>query len=274
MTYLENADWNQYHGNFWATVDSQCLPGTTAAAGSTPKPGLLNGSPFAGGADLGGRYGAVGFAFQPGHGQSLVADKAWFLFDDEVVCLGSGITSTDGIKIETIIENRKLDAAGDNLLTVNGVAQPTAAPWSAARNGVSWMHLAGSVRGADIGYYFPDPRGISLDFIREARTSRWSAVGVGPAASVTDSYLTVGNSHGVSPTGAGYAYILLPNHTAAQVAAYAMAPVVSVLANDANVSAVRDARLGRAARCSGRTAASAWRRARLPPSSPAIENRW
>ncbi|MBE7156815.1 MAG: polysaccharide lyase 8 family protein, partial [Rhodospirillales bacterium] len=239
MTYLDNADWNQFNGNFWATVNPQRLPGTTVTAGSTPTQGLANGSTFAGGADLGGLYGAVGFTLQPGGGQSLVANKAWFLFDDEVVCLGSGITSTGGVKVETIIENRKLNAAGSNALTVGGATQPTTRPWSSAQNGVSWMHLAGSVPGADIGYYFPG--GANLDFTRETRTGSWSAIGVGSTASVSDSYLTVGQSHGVSPAGGSYAYVLLPNYTAAQTAAYAAAPVATVLENDANVSAVRDA---------------------------------
>ena len=242
MTYLDNADWNQYNGNFWATVNPQRLPGTTVAAGTTPAQSQANGSAFAGGVDLGGLYGAVGFVLQPGRGQTLVANKAWFLFDDKEVCLGSGITSTGGARVETIIENRKLNAAGDNLLTVGGVAQPSVRPWTSAQGGVPWMHLAGSVPGADVGYHFPG--GADLDLTREARTGSWSAVGVGPAAPVTDSYLTVGNSHGTNPAGAGYAYVLLPGYTAPQVAAYAAAPAATVLENDANASAVREARLG------------------------------
>ncbi len=242
MTYLDNADWNQYNGTFWCTVDSERLPGTTVTAGSTPAQSLRNGSTFAGGADLGGLYGAVGFTLQPGNGQTLVANKAWFLFDDEVVCLGSGITSTDGVKIETIIENRKLDTAGDNLLTIGGVAQPTTLPWSSTQ-GVSWMHLAGSVAGSDIGYYFPG--GTTLSLIREARTGSWSELDATKSTTpATDNYLTAVDSHGASPSAGSYQYVLLPNYTAAQVAAYAAAPVSSVLENDTNVSAVRDAALG------------------------------
>ena len=243
MAYLDDADWNQYNGTFWATVNAQRLPGTTVTTGVTPTQGQRNVSTFAGGADLGGLYGAVGFTLQPGNGQTLVANKAWFIFDDEEVCLGSGITSTDGVKVETIIENRKLNAAGNNLLTIGGAAQPTTLPWSSTVNGVSWMHLAGSVSGADIGYYFPS-RSTNLDFTRESRMSSWSAIGTGSTASVTDTYLTVGDSHGVSPSGANYAYVLLPNYSVAQVAAYAAAPVATVLENDADVSAARDAKLG------------------------------
>ena len=40
-------------------------------------------------------------------GRELEANKSWFLFDGEVVALGSGIRSTaEGKTVETIVENR------------------------------------------------------------------------------------------------------------------------------------------------------------------------
>ena len=45
------------------------------------------------------------------------------MFDDEVVCLGAGITSASGNDIATTIENYKIDSAGDNALTVDGTVQ-------------------------------------------------------------------------------------------------------------------------------------------------------
>jgi len=44
----------------------------------------------------------------PHHESSLMAKKAWFMFDDEVVALGSDINANDGFEVQTIIENRKL----------------------------------------------------------------------------------------------------------------------------------------------------------------------
>ncbi len=105
------------------------------------------------------------------------------------------------------------------------------------------MHLAGSVAGSDIGYYFPG--GTTLSLIREARTGSWSELDATKSTTpATDNYLTAVDSHGASPSAGSYQYVLLPNYTAAQVAAYAAAPVSSVLENDANVSAVRDSKLG------------------------------
>ena len=242
LLYLENADWNQYNGNFWATVNSSRLPGTTVNATTVLGENKANGSTFAGGATLNRLYGAVGFILQPGNGLTLVANKSWFFFDDQVVCLGSGITSTDAALVETIVENRRLNSSGSNGLTVNGTAQSTALGWSAAPTAVRSMHLAGSVGGADIGYYFPTPATLSL--LREKRTSSWSTLDASKStASVSDNYLTAVLAHGIDPAAASYGYTLLPGMSAALVAAYAAAPTVTVLQNDANAAAVYNAKL-------------------------------
>lgn len=72
---------------------------------------------------------------------TLSGKKSWFMFDDEIVALGAGITSTDNRKVETIVDNRKLKASGDNVLTVNGEAKPSALGWSESMNQVHWAHL-------------------------------------------------------------------------------------------------------------------------------------
>ena len=48
-------------------------------------------------------YGAVAFDFQSSR-SDLKARKAWFFFDDEYVCLGTGINSTSGDSIVTTVE--------------------------------------------------------------------------------------------------------------------------------------------------------------------------
>lgn len=44
----------------------------------------------------------------PLHDCSLMAKKSWFMFDDEVVALGSDINANDGFEVQTVVENRKL----------------------------------------------------------------------------------------------------------------------------------------------------------------------
>ncbi|MDF2989793.1 MAG: hypothetical protein K0S37_307, partial [Microbacterium sp.] len=129
MTYVYNNDLSQFNDNFWPTVDSYRLPGTTVLQNTTQTANSRNDKTWVGGTEILGQYGVTGMELHP-VGKSLEAKKSWFMFDDEVVALGAGISSTDGIVTETIVENRKLNGLGDNALTVNGVAEPTALGWS------------------------------------------------------------------------------------------------------------------------------------------------
>ena len=45
----------------------------------------------------------------------LKGKKSWFMFDDEIVCLGAGITNKNmELPVETTIENKKLRKDGSN----------------------------------------------------------------------------------------------------------------------------------------------------------------
>ncbi|TFW16805.1 polysaccharide lyase family 8 super-sandwich domain-containing protein [Duganella callida] len=249
MSYLYNADLTQYGDDYWPTVDARRLAGTTTdhSGSGTPAAWKNSGNPrnTVGAAALNGRYAAVAFDFASANvtGSTLSGKKAWFLFGDRSVALGAGIASSGGASVETIVENRKLNSAGDNALTVNGAAKPTSAGWSESMNAVSWAHLAGSVAGSDIGYYFPDAPAVSG--LRESRSGAWSDINTGGStASVSNNYLSLALQHGANPTAGVYSYVLLPNRSAAQTAAYAAAPTVSVLERSTSASAAADSALG------------------------------
>src|SRR5258708_25590616 len=107
MAYLATADLAQFSGAWWPTVDPQRLPGTTVIAGSTARQSQLGGSNAVGGTSLDG-YSAAMMLLQP-DGRQLSARKSWFLFDDELVALGSDIRGTG--TVETIGHNRRLTSA-------------------------------------------------------------------------------------------------------------------------------------------------------------------
>jgi hyaluronate lyase len=244
MTYLYNGDLAQFSDNFWPTVNPYRLPGTTVdtrlranASGQSYRSSCK----WVGGTSLGG-YGVAGMQLDAWN-SSLVAKKSWFMFDDEIVALGAGITCSDSRPIETIIENRKLTDAAENPFTVNGELQPVSLGWSATVSNVSWAHLAGNVPGADLGYYFP--RAATVNALREARTNAWSEINgkSGPTNLYTRNYLTLWLGHGTKPANATYAYVLLPNKTSADVEAYAASPDITILTNSTQAQAVRESRL-------------------------------
>jgi hyaluronate lyase len=246
MTYLYNANLTAFSDNYWPTVNPRRLPGITVDAGQSRADAsgqaYLSTNAWVGGATL-DRYGAAGMQLKS-YGNSLVAQKSWFMFDDEIVCLGAGISSTDNRPIETIVENRKLSyPGGAEPFTVNGVIAPSTPGWSNALAGVSWAHLAGYLGGDDIGYYFPQP--VTLQALREARTGSWSDINAGGSTNlITRNYLTLWFAHGNNPVNATYAYALLPNRSAREVEDYAASPQFTVLANTPTAQAVQETTLG------------------------------
>ncbi|MEV4089774.1 polysaccharide lyase family 8 super-sandwich domain-containing protein, partial [Nonomuraea fuscirosea] len=140
--------------------------------------------------------------------------KSWFCLDSAVVALGSGVTSTDGRRIETVVENRATRAE----------------PYL----GDGWAHLPGAG-----GYVFD---GVST--LVETRTGRWRDINAGDdtegaADLVSRRYVTFWYDHGVDPCDAAYAYVLLPNATRERTRSFHRARPARVLANTRDVQAVR-----------------------------------
>ncbi|MDR0405629.1 MAG: polysaccharide lyase 8 family protein [Clostridiales bacterium] len=248
MTYLYNSDLAQYDDGYFATVDRYRLPGTTVVKHTTQRADAFT-NHFAGGAEHAGRYGVSAMRYEAaedtaGGKHTLTADKAWFMLDDEIVCLGADITSaTAGDDIETVIENRKLNALGENRFTVNGVTKPQYPGYAESIRSVSWAHLEGNpslLRGkaaSGIGYYFPTA--VTIDAKREARTDSWRSVNAtASTALLTRNYLSMSAAHGTTPSGKTYAYVLLPDRSAEDTARYAANPDIEVVANDALAQAV------------------------------------
>ncbi|WP_165390743.1 polysaccharide lyase family 8 super-sandwich domain-containing protein [Pseudoduganella lutea] len=249
MTYLYNGDLLQYGGNYWATVDMGRLAGTTTDRSGSGEPVAWkfygNTKNTVGGAELDERFATVAMDFATLNvtGTTLAGKKAWFLFGDRVVAVGTGIASTGGARVETIVDNRALNAAGDNALTIDGGARPPSPGWSEAVSGAGWAHLEGNAAAADIAWVFPD-RPV-LAGLRETRTGSWRTVNkAGSTDSVSASYLSQALDHGVNPAGAAYTYIVLPNRTPQQAAAFAAANPVTVLERSTSAIAVRDSEQG------------------------------
>ena len=168
MLYLYNSDLTQFDDDFWPTVDPRRLPGTTIdvsqvrepASGQSEAPATT----WVGGASL-GAYGAAGMQLRA-WGSTLTAKKSWFMFDREVVCLGSDICSGDSRPIETVVENRLLHGGGDKTLTVDGTEKIRRA----------W--LVRGYAGGDLGSLGdPDGRGGYRLFLPGACQAAWIARG-------------------------------------------------------------------------------------------------
>lgn len=241
-TYLYLGDQNQYADGYWATVDPHRLAGITTdhteGTISSTWNAHTSSRSWVGGSFL-DLSGSTGMDFQ-GENSTLSAKKSWFTFGDVIVALGTEITSDTGKDTETIVENRKLSAAGDNLLLVNGTDYGAAG--SNQISDARWAWLEGNTAGGSdtTGYYFPDGQGITVT--REVRTASWKDINSNaPNDALTRSYASIAVPHGNNPQEAAYSYVILPGYDRAATQAYAQNPDVEILSNTGTVQAVRHA---------------------------------
>jgi hyaluronate lyase len=245
MTYLyiSNNVETQFSGDFWPTVDPYHLPGTTAEiatlANSTNE-ARTTGQPWVGGAQVKNTYGVAGMSLH-GLSTTLFAKKSWFMFDNEIICLGAGITSGDSSEVDTTVENRRLGNPITSSFTLNGTNITPTIGWSSGLPGSrpSWCALSGTG-----GYYFPAGN-TNLQAAFTANTGSWSQINSGDSGtSYTDDYLKLWLNHGVQPANATYSYVVLPGMNTTSISNYALNPDVVIITNTPFVQAVKKPSLG------------------------------
>lgn len=262
MTFIYNKDIHQFNDGWYPTIDQNRMPGTTTEnAYRNPTKGFDAKNPhsWVGGTELYDKYGVSGMHLRTLNGgdaptkSGTDAKKSYFMFDEEIVAVGSDITSTTGNTVETVVENRKIKTDASNTFLINGenVGSTTGLAYDdtvttdikgKAVENVSWAHLEGNVDGADIGYYFPSSP--DLKVLVEPRTHSWKEVNENQSGEVTHNYATMVFDHGQNPTGESYQYVLLPGKTVAQTQSYTANPKVEILSATSKVHAARQTELG------------------------------
>lgn len=231
---LYDADQSQFDHEYWATIDSARLPGTTTDHSGSGRPvdwkQYANSEAWAGGA-TDGKLAALGMAFtlREVTGSPLRGRKSWFFFGDRILALGSGIGGGEGAT-ETIVANRRV-SEGARLL-VDGVALP-----NGSRQGAHWAWLQDAQTGSRIGYVFPAEADVQA--LREQRSGSWREINDRQSAEkMTALYQSLSIPHGAT----GYAYLLLPVANEAATRATAADPALRVDSNDEQAAAAEDLR--------------------------------
>lgn len=228
-------DGNEYE-NIYPLWNWNRIPGTT-----TPQGGLRNlndaadwygetighwrgTTDFVGGVSD-GVYGASTMDYNR---DKLSLHKSWFLFDNEMVALGSSINSYSDMEIYTNLNQTLL--RGDILIGKNGSV-------TTASSGQQTITDVDYVLHNRIGYYFPEKQTIELD--SGTREGLWETIN---AARVdipeTQDVFELGISHGVEPRDASYAYVTVMDTDEAAMKQYAQNSPIVVLQNDDRIQAV------------------------------------
>ena len=239
MIYIYTPGYD-FSNTFFTGTNAYKMPGTTVTSATRVQQnlsgGILGSSDFAGGVGD-GKYGVaafiLGYAQNDYFNTNLAARKSYFTFDDEIVCIGSGISeSTTGSEIYTTVENR-LWRSGDTF-KVDGVSA------EAGSTAAKYAHFTNMG-----GYVFDGSDTVSY--------------------TKNGSYLEMTVSHGVRPTNGDYFFVYLPGATENETKAYSdnMSSRITVISATNAVHAVRDNDIGvtgyvfyEAATCNGVTASA------------------
>ncbi len=221
-----------YNSNALACLDWFRLAGTTVVKDQMPyrfRSYFHAAEPFVGGVSDG--TGGVSAMNVSQISYPLNAQKSWFFFDDEVVCLGSGIESASENETHTVIDQRVNN--GGKIL-VNGKAVSDALTLEQTCRETKW------IANDNVGYYFPESAQVELK--KEKRGGSWYMLANTQSADpLTANFSQLYINHGSRAENESYAYAVLPDKSADAVRQYAQGENITILENSKTVQAVHDA---------------------------------
>ena len=229
---------NEYH-NIWPVYDWQKISGTTILQ----KPKLhgidniqLDGlTDFVGGV-TDGLYGAVAFDFRSPH-DGVKAKKSWFFFDDEYVCLGTGINSAPNLPVATTV---------NQVLMKSDVSIMQEGKISKLPNGNHELNKIKWVYQDQIGYILPQSGKIHIS--NQVEQGRWSDITDQKNISeeiVSKDVFSLWFNHGKSPDSASYQYIVVPDISEQELNKTSTNNRgIEIVSNTAEIQAVTNQKLG------------------------------
>lgn len=201
MTLLYQTD--EEYKNIFPFWDWKKLPGTTIIQDKAPITvsnawGYKIEGDFVGGV-TDGKNGIAVLQYNRG---GLQANKAWFMFKDQIVCLGTGITADTSFNVTTSVNQAYL--TGDVIISSKNVTSKV--------SGDKIFDNPNWVLHNNIGYIFPDVGNVEI--AAKSVTGSWYKVAqrypdVNEKADVFSLWL----NHGKRPKDANYQYVLVPNAT-------------------------------------------------------------
>ena len=227
--------WGGEYYNIYPVWEWDKIPGVTSRDFSTDAGSAISsdwGTPgtttFVGGV-TDSLYGATVYDMNY---NSVTAKKSWFQFDNEVVCLGAGITSTQAESIVTSVNQCWLFGQinvknGGTVSTIDSAAN-TATTYTSPQ----W------VLHDSIGYFFPAGGNVTVS--NKVQTGSWYRINTGySSASVSGTVFNMWLNHGASPNKATYAYTVVPGLGSTTDMQNYNASNIRIVKNTDSVQAVR-----------------------------------
>ncbi|MBA6154638.1 polysaccharide lyase family 8 super-sandwich domain-containing protein [Gelidibacter maritimus] len=161
-------------------------------------------------------------------GINTSANKAWFFFDNEIVCLGNSIQSTSGLKVNTTVNQNLLEG---NITVSSGGTKSSMTSGHYDYSNLDWVYHD------KVAYYFPEHGNVNLT--AQQKTGEWSSINTNYADEpmVVKDVFTLAFDHGVDPTEDTYAYVIVPGVSEAEADTYSISDI-EILVNSDSLQAV------------------------------------
>jgi chondroitin AC lyase len=215
-------------------LDYQKIPGTTVMqkpempdSRELQKLGLTE---FVGAA-TDGKYGTAAFDFRSPH-DPLIARKAWFLFDEEYVCLGAGISCKNrDLSVVTTLNQCLLR---DDVTISSGNNKSQIEKGEKEFGNIDWVYHDG------VGYVFPEP--ISVQIKNNMESGSWYRINKqsdSPKDKISLDVFKLWLDHGKRPSEESYEYIVVPATSIDKLEKNTSKNNIKVLVNTPEIQAVR-----------------------------------
>jgi chondroitin AC lyase len=212
----------------WCMIPGSTFPYTTSFPARTDWGFNFGTTTFVGGVS----DGVHGASVLDMNKSGLKAKKSWFFFDNEVVCLGAGITATNNLNVRTTINQAKMEnpsyytETGSTTEKMHSVSSSTY-----SNNNLTYL------RNGKIGYFFPEQG--PLKYSMKSQSGTWKSINTGGSSTVESAYVfSMWFDHGENPTDAKYSYIVVPGMDTPEKARAYDATAIEIITNTALVQAV------------------------------------
>ncbi len=246
-TYFWDEDYTHYSDGYMLTADMQRVPGVTAEKIEYPKLNSLTSvmqipeNDYANGVTVDGKYSAAGFETD-NYDSELTARKSYFMFDDEVVMLGSSISLPTGKnEVETTVNQRLLSDNNLNDISINGESINSMTVDDKLYENTTYAHMQGRTENSMFGYYFPGGSDVYVNKKTVTNLRKdidWYSYT--NDSTQTETLGTIYLSHGANPVKDTYKYAVLPGKTSEETLKYSENPDFEILAQTDNFHAVRE----------------------------------
>ncbi len=231
---------NEYDGIFptwnWTRIPGVIAPQLKEIPLAASDWQCMGTSTFAGGVSD-SLYGVTAYAYLDTYkNMNVGGHKAWFFFDDEVVCLGADIQCATPEALYTTV-NQCIASPEGGLILTKGKEQAVPSKETTYKKDVDGVLHDG------VGYLFPQGGQIVAGIQRQS--GDWHDINKSHNGRMEKEVFTLCIDHGKQPQGGKYAYIVVPNkQTAAELNAYRQEAAVEILKNTPDLQAVHHKKLG------------------------------